>query len=106
MFIENAKRFKDFLNLDKHEYIDVRVSGDFMYFISNSPEVLGIYQAKYWYTEESTGDFSFRVNRFLLSKLYSDGIIAFDFTADSIITAIYTEDGKLRYSYKSVKQSA
>lgn len=106
VFIENAKRFKDFLNLDKHEYIDVRVSGNFMYFISNSPEVLGIYQAKYRYTEESTGDFSFRVNRFLLSKLYSDGIIAFDFTADSIVTAIYTEDGKLRYSYKSVKQSA
>jgi len=105
VIINNAKRFRDFLSLDKREYIDVKVTKDFMYFITTSPEVFCIYRAPYQ-CAEFKGEFAFRLNRFLLSKLYANGIIVFNFVENDIITAIYGVDGKLCYSYRSLNQTA
>ena len=92
------------MGLSKQEFIDVRVDGEYFYFISASPEVFAAYRARYK-GESPVGGLSFRVSRFLLSKVYADGIIAFKI-GEKVTVALYGSDGKLKYSFSAQLQDA
>ena len=82
-----SKRFLDFLQITDMEYVDVFIAPDTMVMINNSEEIFGMMQFQ---AKVDAGDVgrTFRLVRSVMQKLYTPGIITFEFAEQNVAIGI------------------